>query len=67
MSYAEIMLLPREEKLRLMEAIWRDISQDEESVESPAWHEQELRATEARIASGQTKLRDWQEVRKTFL
>jgi len=30
--------LSREEKLRVMEAIWEDLACEGESIESPAWH-----------------------------
>jgi len=29
--------MSRDEKLRAMEAIWADLSQDEDRFESPAW------------------------------
>jgi len=35
MGIAEIHALPREEKLRLMELLWEDLSADEGSLESP--------------------------------
>lgn len=38
--------MSRDEKLRLMETIWADLSRDEEQFDSPAWHEQALRETE---------------------
>jgi len=39
-----------EEKLQTMEAIWQSLSADPEAVESPAWHDDELRVREAQIA-----------------
>ncbi len=32
-----------EEKLQTMEALWQSLSADPGAVESPAWHEKELR------------------------
>jgi Putative addiction module component len=36
----EITHLSRAEKLRVMEAIWDDLTHEAESLESPAWHKQ---------------------------
>jgi len=44
--------MSRDEKLRAMEAIWTDLSQNEKQFESPAWHEQSLRETEESVKSG---------------
>jgi len=35
--------MSRDEKLRAMEALWADLSQDEDRFESPVWHAQALR------------------------
>lgn len=65
----EIQNLSRKEKIRLMEAIWADLSKEEE-LESPEWHREALRETEERLASGEEKLIDWEaakkELRKRF-
>jgi Putative addiction module component len=45
------------EKLRLMEAIWADLSRDESQIESPKWHGAVLREREERIKSGDGKIR----------
>ncbi len=58
------MRLPRPEKLRLMEALWTDLSVVEEDYESPAWHESALRETEARVASGEEQQVDWAEAKR---
>ena len=51
----EISQMPKDEKLRVMELLWSDLSADEETLRSPSWHRDELRATEAR---GETPV-DW--------
>ena len=56
--------LSREEKLRVMEAIWEDLSSDEQSIQFPAWHESILEETEERVQSGKENILDWQEVKK---
>jgi hypothetical protein len=47
MSIAELRKLPPAEKLRIIEAPWSDLVDDDEAVVSPPWHEEELRTTEA--------------------
>jgi hypothetical protein len=64
MSTAEIQRMPRAEKLKLMEVLWADLSRDEALVESPAWHAEELRKTQARVAAGQEEIVDWEEGKK---
>ncbi len=52
------------EKLRAMEALWADLSRDEEAVPSPAWHEDVLRDREERVKSGQEAFVDWDVAKK---
>lgn len=56
--------LSREEKLRIMEAIWEDLSQDSGQVESPDWHREALEETSRRLGAGQEHLVDWQDAKK---
>ena len=60
----EIANLSREEKLRVMEAIWEDLSKDQEQIESPEWHRQALAETDRRRQSGKEAVVDWQEAKK---
>lgn len=53
MSALEIQRMPRQEKLKLMEALWADLSRDEVELESPAWHADALRETSERRARGE--------------
>jgi len=53
-----------EEKLQTMEAIWENLSANPEQIESPPWHEEELRIREARVASGEEKFVDWEKRKK---
>jgi len=65
MSVEEMALnLPRAEKLRLMEALWEDLSSDSDSVQSPVWHEEALRNTEARFNAGDERAIDWNEAKR---
>ena len=56
--------MSRDEKLRAMEAIWTDLSQDEGQFESPAWHEKALRETERAVKSGKAQFSDWEDAKK---
>ena len=62
--------LSRAEKLRVMEALWEDLCREDQSIQSPAWHESVLRETEERVQTGQEKILDWKvakrELRKRF-
>ncbi len=60
----EIGHLSREEKLRIMEAIWEDLSREEGQVESPDWHQEALDETDRRLKSGQESIKDWGEAKK---
>ena len=63
MSALEIQQLPRQEKLKLMEILWAELSRDEAELESPAWHADALRATAERRARGEETLPDWEQAR----
>jgi hypothetical protein len=63
MSALEIQQLPRQEKLRLMEILWDDLSRNEAEFESPAWHAEALRETTERRARGEESLLDWDEAK----
>jgi hypothetical protein len=62
----EIGHLSREEKLRIMEAIWEDLSREAEQVESPEWHRAALDDTERRRGEGQESVVDWPEAKKAL-
>jgi putative addiction module component (TIGR02574 family) len=70
MSIAELRKLPPAEKLKIIEALWSDLVADEDSLPSPAWHEPELRKTEADFKAGRLEVLDWEdgkkELRKQF-
>ena len=52
------------EKLRLMEALWADLSRHADTLELPAWHAQALRETEHRVAEGKETAIDWETAKK---
>jgi hypothetical protein len=52
------------DKLRLMEELWRDLSQNESNVPSPEWHGTILEDRERKLASGEDKLVDWDDAKR---
>jgi hypothetical protein len=58
--------LPRSEKLKLLEALWEDLSRPDSEIESPTWHEKELAETARRLAEGKEQVIDWESAKKTL-
>ena len=56
--------MSREDKLRVMEALWADLSRDEAEIESPGWHGVVLHETEELVRKGRAKFSDWQSARR---
>ena len=48
------------EKLRLMEDLWHDLSQNERDVALPEWHGAILAERERELASGEDTFLDWE-------
>ncbi len=63
-SAIDIARLSKEEKLRIMEDIWEDLSREEEEVDSPKWHRKALVETEMLVNSGREKAVDWENAKK---
>ena len=63
MSALEIQQMPRQEKLKLMETLWAELSRDEAELESPAWHADALRETSERHARGEESVLDWEQAK----
>jgi hypothetical protein len=63
MSSIDFKRMSREEKLKVMHAIWEDLARDEDAVESPEWHGEALRETEERMRSGVEQVHDWDEAK----
>ncbi|MBM4065458.1 MAG: addiction module protein [Planctomycetes bacterium] len=62
----EIKQLSRTDKLKAMEALWKDLSGDEEKYDSPAWHEDVLKETENRLNSGIEEVVEWDIAKKNL-
>jgi hypothetical protein len=52
------------DKLRLMEALWQDLSADDSQVVSPDWHGEVLAERDRLITSGEEKPLDWEIAKK---
>jgi hypothetical protein len=63
-TQADIQNMSREEKLRVMEALWEAISKEEPAPESPDWHAELLKETQSRVSAGTEKLVDWDEAKR---
>lgn len=60
----ELQQLPRQEKIRLMETLWRDLLRDDPSLPSPAWHQDELHKAEEALKAGEDDVVDWEDAKK---
>ena len=60
----EIKHLNREEKIKVMEALWVDLSIESEQIESPEWHNEVLKETNNRFNNGLETIISWQEAKK---
>lgn len=56
--------MSQSDKLRIMEALWQDLSASGGEVDSPAWHGEELQATAKRAALGLEQPVDWAEAKR---
>ncbi len=53
-----------EEKLRMMEALWDDLSQNPDDLASPAWHGEVLANRDAALERGDERFEDWEKARE---
>lgn len=63
---AELRQLPAIEKLKLIEALWHDLLDNENDVPALAWHQEELQITEAAYNAGDVEAVDWQQAKKAL-
>ena len=59
-----IQAMSREEKLRVMHALWEDLANEADLIESPAWHVETLEETEESVKAGKEDSRDWEEAKE---
>jgi len=62
-----IKMLSVEQKLQVMEAIWQDLSGEEEAVQSPSWHGEALHETGQRHKAGKEDILEWSDAKKELL
>lgn len=60
----QIHQMPLHEKLLVMEAIWQDISREEQTLEVPQWHKDILDERDRLIAEGKAQFIDWEDAKK---
>jgi hypothetical protein len=63
MTTIDLTQMSREEKLKVMHALWENLARDEEALDSPQWHGEALRETEGRMRSGVEQVHDWEEAK----
>ncbi len=56
--------LPRIEKIKVMEFLWKELTLEEKKYDSPRWHRDALAETEKRMAEGKEKIIDWSEAKQ---
>ena len=56
--------LPLREKLLVMEAIWDDLSRQEQDLEVPQWHQDLLDKRERLLAEGKAQFVDWEQAKR---
>lgn len=61
-AVVDIQQMSTSEKLRLMEALWSDLSKEE--IPSPSWHEEVLAERDRLISSGEEKFVDWETAKR---
>lgn len=60
MTTIDLKQMSREEKLKVMHALWEDLARDDQTVESPDWHGEVLRETEERVCAGAERIHEWE-------
>ena len=60
----QIHQLPLREKLLVMEAIWDDLSREEQNVEVPQWHKELLDERERLLVEGKAQFLDWEDAKR---
>lgn len=52
------------QKLDLMETLWTDLTRDDKTFESPAWHEAVLAQRAKAFSGGKATASDWREAKE---
>ena len=59
-----IHVLPKIEKIKVMEFLWEELTFEEKKYSSPNWHKAVLSETENRMAEGKEKAIDWNKAKQ---
>lgn len=62
-----ILKLPVDERLEIMEKIWESIQENDQEIEIPDWHREILEERFQKHKNNLTKGKGWEEVKKTLL
>jgi putative addiction module component (TIGR02574 family) len=63
MDTGEIKRMSRAERLRVMEALWDSLVEEEAEIESPDWHRDILEERKAKIESGKAEFISLEKLR----
>lgn len=66
MSITDIQKMTTNERLEAMEHLWDSLTHDSQSVKSPEWHEEALKARREHIESGEAKFYTLEQVKSHF-
>ena len=64
MTATDIRQMTVPDKLRLMEALWQDLSRDDAEISSPEWHGEILAERVRLVESGEEIFMDWEMAKK---
>jgi len=53
-----------EDKIRIMEDLWSDLTKSEDNYPSPDWHQDVLLLREKRVKEGKETYKDWEAAKK---
>ena len=59
----DVKTLSKVDKLRVMEALWADLSVEDADIASPQWHQDALHEAERLHAEGKATFSDWSEAK----
>jgi hypothetical protein len=63
-ALSEIRQMSFHEKLQVMEALWEEISREEDRVEVLQWHRDLLDERESLVREGKAQFLDWETAKK---
>lgn len=66
MSTSEVLRLPLRERLQIMEALWDDLRERADGFDIPQDQKDLLDFRRARVASGESKILDWDRVKHSI-